>query len=539
MIASESKSKLRIALVGAGQEAISLMSVLSAGSLGLLDVRLVCLVCDDPQDPAVAEARRRDVETVRCSGDWDRLGDIDLVLDCTAEGGASSALGATIPSNLGWMNGAAAGHLARFVRRVREREQESHLERGFARALTYAADEGFMVVDRDYRIVRINEQACRRAGMSASEAEGRYCYQVLRQAVSPCDSPETPCPMLETLATGRSAHAIQDHIYPDGETRYFEVTTYPLVDLEGDLVQVLEVFRDITHDLDERVESRTRSIKDDLAKLVQEDKLIALGKLVASVAHEINNPIGAILNFSKLLLRSLEEGGIPSEEEIVQYQRWLELTASEAERCGKIVGNLLSFARQQSVAARQVDLVELVERMTQLTAHRMELSEIALRLELGADPLYVLGDPNQIQQCIANLIFNALEAMPEGGSLSIRGGMARDRQTVWIEVEDTGEGIAPEHREHIFEPFFTTKPLGQGVGLGLSMVYGILREHGASITCQSTPGEGTRFRMAFPAAGASLEASGGEPEGLSGLALSSDVPGLDAQRPKERTREGR
>lgn len=449
------------------------------------------------ESPAMQEARRRGIRTATCVEEVLALGDLDVIFDLTGDPEVARRLTAGKGQGVGVVDLEAAGRILELAESMQERARQLHLEQAFAQTLTHATEEGVVVLDRDYRIRRINEQACRRAGIAPEEAEGRFCFQVLRQVASPCNSPESPCPMQETLATGRSAHAIQEHVSADGETRYSDVTTYPLVNAEGEVVQVMEIFRDITHDLAERIESRTRSIKDDLAKLVQEDKLVALGKLVASVAHEINNPIAAILNFTKLLLKEAKEGP-PSPEALTQHMRWLELTVGEAERCGRIVGNLLSFARQQRVEAREVDLRELVRQMVQLTLHRMQLNGVELVDALPEERLAIWGDPTQIQQCIANLIFNALEAMPGGGRLLLRGGVDPERREVWLEVEDTGEGIAPEHLDHIFEPFYTTKSGGVGVGLGLSMVYGILREHHGRIGVESAPGRGATFRMTFP-----------------------------------------
>ncbi len=511
---------LTLALAGGGADALNVMRALDTPSVEYLDIRVLGIADPDPRAVARLEGERIGIRTLDDPRDLVSLGGLDFIVDLTGDPEVRAHLIAHKRAETGLLDRTATlrlGELAAFLKR---RERENHLERTFAHTLTRATDDGVLVLDRDYRIRRINEPASRLAGLSPDEARGRYCYQVLRQAAEPCQGLDAPCPMLETLSTGRSAHAIQEQIQADGQPRYSDVTTYPLVDREGNVVQVLEIFRDITSDLSERLEARTRTIKKNLSRLVQEDKLIALGKLVASVAHEINNPIGSILNFSLLLERSVAEVDLPPDVR-ADWERWLELTVSEARRCGQIVGNLLSFSRQQGVEAREIDLGLLVRQIIQLTGHQMELSGVTLREELPATPLPIWGDPTPIQQCISNLVFNALEAMPEGGTLTIRGGVgdseaktAADtaaagartgataegaaRGPVWLEVSDTGEGIASEHLDHIFEPFFSTKPEGQGVGLGLSMVYGILREHDARIAVRSTPGEGATFRVTFP-----------------------------------------
>lgn len=488
---------LNLALVGGGTLGFHTLLSLESAPRQVLGVQVVGIVDTDGKAPAMAEARRRGIACATTIQELPGVENLDLILELSGDPREVQRLVEGKAPQTGVLDREAARRFLDLGKALEDRARQRHLEQAFAHTLTRATEEGVVVLDRDFRIRRINEQACRHAGILPEEAEGRYCFQVLRQATSPCHSPDSPCPMRETLSTGRSAHAIQEHLYADGDTRYCDVTTYPLVNAEGEVVQVLEIFRDITNDLAQRLEARTRSIKGDLAKLVQEDKLVALGKLVASVAHEINNPVSAILNFTKLLLREAREGP-PDPAALAQHVRWLELTVSEAERCARIVGNLLSFARQQRVEAREADLGELLRQMVQLTAHRMTLSDVELVDFLPEEPLRIFGDPTQIQQCIANLIFNALEAMPGGGQIILRGGVDAERARVWLEVEDTGEGIAPEHIEHIFEPFFTTKDGGVGVGLGLSMVYGILRQHDARIGVTSPAGRGATFRMTFP-----------------------------------------
>jgi len=364
-------------------------------------------------------------------------------------------------------------------------------------ALSETTCEGVMVIDPDYRIVSINKGGCRLAGTTPEEARGRFCFQVSHQAATPCHSPDAPCPMRETLATGQAAHAIHEHPHGDGSPHYCDVSTYPLRNPKGEIVGVLEICRDITTELTERMERRTQAIKDDLARLVQEDKLISLGKLVASVAHEINNPIGSILNFSKLMLVTLEEGP-PSPQTLEQFEQWLALTVREARRCGTIVSNLLSFARQQSVEQRRLDLRELLRQILILTGHRMDLCGVTPELTLPDVPLEVWGSATQIQQCLTNLVFNAVDAMDQGGNLTVTAGS--DQGEVWVEITDTGPGISAAVLPHIFEPFYTTKSAGHGVGLGLSMVHGIVKEHHGRIDVEPGLGRGARFRIVLPEA---------------------------------------
>jgi two-component system NtrC family sensor kinase len=496
------RTTLKLAVVGGGQRCLAIMNLLASRRLTKLKAEIVGVADLNPQAAGFLKAKEKGVFTTH---DYRRLldlPDLDLIIELTGNEKLLRELAALKPGSVGVIDYTASllfHDIASFGAELERKEDEISMERSFARALTRATSEGVMVLDKDYRIHRINRAACRWADISPENAAGRFCFQVMHQALAPCNVPDTPCPLQETLATGRAAHGIHEFRDSQGEPNYCDVSTYPLVNQQGQIVQVLEIFRDITHELSARVEMRAQAIKQDLAKLVQEDKLLALGKLVASVAHEINNPIASILNFSKLLLSCLEQAP-PSEDDLAKWSRWMELTVNEAQRCRDIVVNLLSFARQQSLEPKRLDMVEIIDQIVQITRHRMDIEKVELEYKLPEDPLEIWGDLTQIQQCFTNLVFNALEAMPQGGKLCIEAGLDQDGM-VWAEVRDTGKGITPEVLPHIFEPFFSTKSENQGVGLGLSMVYGIISEHKGHIDVDSEPGKWTKFRITLPQAG--------------------------------------
>ncbi len=380
--------------------------------------------------------------------------------------------------------------------RIKENGNELYLSNSFIPTLAEATVVGAMVLDIHYKVLWINQAALKTTGLRKTEAMGKYCFRISHNSISPCDSPNSPCPMKETLRTGKSAHVIHEHSLKEGNC-YCDVSTFPLFNGEGEVVQVLEIIRDITDDLNDTLERRTRTIKKDLSRLVQEDKLISLGKMVASVAHEINNPIGSILNFNALMLKTITEGR-PTDEDLNDFKRYLELSVKEAGRCGKIVNNLLSFSRQQAIESKGVDLGELLGRIALLTQHKMKLAGIRFTLDCKGSLLQVWGDYTQIQQCFTNFVFNAIEAMPNGGDLLIEAGNDQSNSVVWVKVNDTGVGIPKENIKKVFEPFFTTKSAVNGVGLGLSMVYGIIKRHGGSIRMESVVGNGTTVYVTLP-----------------------------------------
>lgn len=238
----------------------------------------------------------------------------------------------------------------------------------------------------------------------------------------------------------------------------------------------------------------------DQARILHQDKMMSLGRLAASVVHEINNPLSGILNYIRLMIRIVSRGPLDAEHR-EKFQRYLTVVENETGRCSQIISNLLTFSRKSPPVFTAVNPAELIERSVILSQHKLELSNIRLTVEVPPGLPPVLGDCNQLQQCIINLIFNAIDAMPDGGCLDLTAGTDSDKKTVRIAVKDTGQGIAPEDQPHILEPFFTTKKEGYGVGLGLSTVFGIVEHHKGTITFESKKGVGTTFTIHLPCAG--------------------------------------
>jgi PAS domain S-box-containing protein len=424
---------------------------------------------------------------------------LDLILDLTGDPAVMAVLAAAKHPSTGVLDRQASllfFDIAAMDQQAGRRESEISLATSFATAMLEASPDTVMVIDRDYRIVQCNTSPLITRGRPRREVAGRRCYEVLHGALSPCSGPERVCPMEETLRTGKPSRSL--HEIPDGQgqKRICHVTTYPLFNRQREIVQVVDVVRDITRDLTEQLELRAEAIKKDLARYVQDDRLISLGRLVASVCHEINNPLSSIVTFNKLVLSFLGEQE-PGEGEADGHARYLELAVQEALRCGSIVKNLLSFARQDGLRHQSINLVEMVRTITELTRHQMEMASVECDSTGLQGPLEASGDKPQIQQCLMNLVLNALDAMPEGGRLTISGGREASG-AVWITISDTGPGIDGQSLPHIFEPFYSTKLDGKGVGLGLSMVYGIISQHGGVVEASSEPGKGAAFTITLP-----------------------------------------
>jgi two-component system, NtrC family, sensor kinase len=236
----------------------------------------------------------------------------------------------------------------------------------------------------------------------------------------------------------------------------------------------------------------------DQARLLHQDKMISLGKLAASVVHEINNPLAGILNYARLMSKILLRGNLPPEA-APKFQGYLSLMESELERCSKIVSNLLAFSRKSKLEFSPVDINELLSKCLNLSGHKMALQNIRVETELTRGLPMIQGDFNQLQQCMINLIFNAIDAMPQGGKLFMGSGYDSSRNLITINVRDTGCGISKEDLLYVFDPFFTTKTEGKGLGLGLSTTFGIIDRHKGTIHVESEPGKGTVFRIELPA----------------------------------------
>jgi two-component system NtrC family sensor kinase len=263
-----------------------------------------------------------------------------------------------------------------------------------------------------------------------------------------------------------------------GKLLTLNVSITPLVSKSNERIGRLLLFDDVTQR--ERMEEQ----------MSQTEKLTSLGLLAAGVAHEVNTPLAVISNYIQMLAKQMPEGD--------PRQSLIEKIVKQTFRASEIVNNLLNFSRTGAAEASDVDVNRVVEETLSLVAHPLKTSHIQVMKDLGQPLPPVRGSANKLQQVFLNLFLNARDAMPGGGMLEVR--TAAHNGSVEIEIADTGGGIAREHIHRIFDPFFTTKASGRGTGLGLSVSYGIIKEHAGKIDVRSTPGKGTSFHVEFPAA---------------------------------------
>lgn len=364
------------------------------------------------------------------------------------------------------------------------------------------------VISPDMKITEVNEAFVNHMGHTREELIGKKCYSLFQKTDHPCDSDEYPCPLNEVIKNKKHTRQVMKRVRRGNESRYYEVNVFPIWGKGGRISEFIEISRDITirlkeeeeitRRLEEMVEERTRQLQETHDKLLHQDKMASLGKLSASVVHEINNPIAGVLNLTMLIKKIVEDGSIGGNE-MNKFKQYLDLMETETRRTSKIVSNLLTFSRQSKMELGRVHLNRLVEETLILNSNLLKINGIRVKKNLDPDLPEITGSRDQLQQVFMNFISNAAEAMEsgQGGLLTIETGLVLRNNTICITFTDTGVGIPRENIQKLFEPFFTTKK-GKGVGLGLSVAYGIVQDHGGSIEVRSQMGRGTTFRIELP-----------------------------------------
>jgi len=496
------KLPLNIAIVGGGRACKFFLQLLKGESFPYLNINLVG-VCDiKPDAEGLLMARRMGVYTTGNFKDLFNIKNLDGIIELTNSREVLLELIKLRPKTVGIVEH-NIGKLLRFLylmdQQLKSAKQQVTDEKMISEFLIQQTNEPIVVLNTDFTILEANEAYLKQTNKTREEAIGAYCYKIFYDFDVPCliHKPEYECPMVKTLRTGESAHVIMDAPVSSGQSCYFEIVTYPVKKAGGEVKRVIEIHRDITKELSSRWEEKVQKLKQDLNHLIQEDRMISLGKLVASCVHEINNPIQGLLTFSRMMEDILAKGQ-PTSKDLEEFKEYLSLMSPELERCGNIVSGLLSFSRETALEYKSLDVNEVLEAVIALIRHRLELQGIKLTTHFYPELLWVRGNANRLEQCLLNLLFNAMEAMPEGGELHMASGFDPAEKKALVEIRDTGSGIHQEDMNHIFDPFFTTKEAGKGTGLGLSIVYGIVKNHDGQIRVESKVGKGSSFFLEFP-----------------------------------------
>ena len=291
----------------------------------------------------------------------------------------------------------------------------------------------------------------------------------------------------ETLRTREFINDFEVEILcADGSTRYMIFSSNALRDDTGRIRGCEGVAKDMT---------RLRNMTE---QLISQEKMASVGQMAAGVAHEINTPLGIILGYAQLMKDDFSEG-----DEVYEN---LNVIERQTKACRKIVADLLKFSRQSESTRTELDLSEIIEDVLAISEHDLNINHIQIERDLSEDLPMIVGDAEKLHQVIVNFINNARHAMEDGGTIRISTRYGQEKDEVVARIEDTGSGIPDEIKSKIFDPFFTTKPVGKGTGLGLSVTYGIIQEHGGTITLESpvksddnTEHQGTAFEIHIPA----------------------------------------
>ena len=352
-------------------------------------------------------------------------------------------------------------------------EQKAHqIERlkDFSENIVESMNVGVLAVDFEGRIEFWNTQLEQSIGVVRADAVGRTIDEIL-----------PPDLAVEIAARSQEERVTNLYKFPlrnrDGRTLIVNVSIAPLAGKSAERLGRLILVDDIT----QRMQLEEQ--------LVQTEKLTSLGLLAAGVAHEVNTPLAVISNYIQMLAKQLPEND--------PRHKLTDKIVNQTFRASEIVNNLLSFSRTGGAGFKEVNLNQVIEETLTLVAHPFRAANVQVVKNLEGDLPAVLGSTNRLQQVFLNLFLNAKDAMPSGGMLEVRS--AANNGSVEIEVADTGMGIQRENLARVFDPFFTTKATGRGTGLGLSVSYGIIKEHAGKIEVRSTPGKGTSFRLEFPA----------------------------------------
>ena len=496
------KLALNVAIVGGGRAGKFLLEFFEKNTFPFLDVKIVG-VCDiNPDAEGLRLAQEMGIYTTHDFRDLFKIKGLDSVIEVTGSRDLLLELIRQRPKEVGVIEHNIGRLLRNFVmldQSLKSAQQHMILKDMVTDFIMQHTNEPVVVLSPDFRILEANEAYLKALNRSKAEVLGAYCYEISRGLSVPCSdlAPETECPVEETLRTGQPAHRLNEHLTTGDKMMYCDLITYPVKDPNGEIVRVIEICRDITEELSLRITRRVDELRADLGKLAEEDRMISLGKLVASCVHEINNPIQGLLTFCRLMQKIMAERK-PSPDDLEQFRSHLSVMSGELERCGNIVSGLLSFSRESAIEWKDIDLNEILQSVITLTRHKMELQNIDLDARLSSIPLIIRGDINQMQQCSLNLIFNAIEAMPQGGRLSVTSRLDPATKYAQLEIQDTGSGIPDENLNRIFDPFFTTKEEGKGTGLGLSIVYGVVKNHKGNIEVKSQMGKGSAFVLTFP-----------------------------------------
>jgi PAS domain S-box-containing protein len=359
---------------------------------------------------------------------------------------------------------------------VRLRNKKNELQ-----AIFDAVNDGVIVFDHNGSIQHHNH-ICPQFFPEAV-LSGGGCREVFHPEVA--FSPHN-CPV-ELALHGERIETSLVSVGEDNNTRYIDITANPIKDEMGEKTRALVFLRDVTL---KRVHEM---------QLIQTEKMSSIGVLSTGIAHEINNPLTSVAGYAEALLRRFrDEPTLGSDSRLADFPKYIEVIVREAYHCKGIIGSLLKFGRKSDGLIGSVNINGLLQEIMELLKHQPNYEEMEVVARLKENIPAILGDSSGLRQVFMNLMINACHAVKNGGRVEVSTSHSAKERAIYIQVRDTGCGIAPDVIDRIWDPFFTTKDVGEGVGLGLALTYNIVKRHGGEIKVASLPGKGARFTVMLP-----------------------------------------
>jgi two-component system NtrC family sensor kinase len=499
-----------IALVGGGDYCIEILEKTSTEyikEMKGLKARFKAVVDSDLDSPGIVLGRKFGLLTFDNHLElYNPTYDINLIIILTPDRDVLAEILKSKPSHIRVLSYEAFELFWMAIRleerKLRERNEEME-------TILDGIQDFILVITPEKEIVDVNASFLRQMNYLREDVVGHKCYEVFQRATRKSSNCHMVCPLEKVVQNKKPHQAVLTRLNHKGEIQYGELTIFPIWERDGKISKFIEISRDvterkreeeeITRRLEMMVEQRTQQLKETHDKLLHQDKMASLGKLSASVVHEINNPIAGILNLTMLIKRIIREDSI-GEKQMEQITQFLDLMETETRRISRIVSNLLVFSRQTKLELKDVNINRLIEKTLLLNSNLLKINGVKIHEKLSPDLPEIVGSEDQLQQVFMNLLSNAAEALAatQGGVLRLETSYSEADRKIKVRFKDSGAGIPKANFSKLFEPFFTTKKKGKGVGLGLSVAYGIIKEHGGSVYVNSKEGKGTTFEISLP-----------------------------------------
>lgn len=470
---------MNIAIIGGGTRCKILLELFGNHKFHKLDPKVIAVADENENAPGIVKAREEGIYTTDDFYEFLDDDDIDLLIELTGDQDIYMDIVSKKKKTMRSLDHTTAllfWEISSVLSEQHITEQILNKTRAiYSVMINELIQEEVMVIDPGFHIEDINNTMLEKLGIKKEDAIGKFCYEISHNRDKPCSGKNHPCPLITTLKTQKTCSKTHTHVDENNKEVFYSVTCYPFVE-QGERVSVIEIYRDITQDIN-------------LQRLMMhQEKLASIGRLAAGVAHEINNPMTTILTSAMLIQEDMAEDD-PNYEE-------LQIIADETKRCSRIVKSLLDFARHSKPSIGENNINDIIRDSITLTRKQANFKDVNIEENLCEDLPLIHVDKDQIEQAMINLAQNAIEATEPGGKVTLTTQMGSKPGTIEIIVCDTGVGIPKEDLRKIFEPFYTTKE--SGTGLGMAITLGHIHQHGGIINVDSKPGRGTTLTIRLP-----------------------------------------